>query len=45
MAQGLCQIRAGRDADAERSLSGSYELDAGNPAICSSCMTSEHTDR
>lgn len=31
MAQGLCQVRAGRDADAERSLAGSYELDAGNP--------------
>jgi type IV pilus assembly protein PilF len=31
MAQGLCQARAGRDADAERSLARSYELDAGNP--------------
>ena len=31
MAQGLCQVRAGREADAERSLVGSYELDAGNP--------------
>jgi len=31
MAQGLCQVRAGRDADAERSFTGSYELDAGNP--------------
>ncbi|NPC54013.1 type IV pilus biogenesis/stability protein PilW [Caenimonas soli] len=31
MAQGLCQARAGNVADAERSLSRSYELDAGNP--------------
>ncbi|HXD41294.1 MAG TPA: type IV pilus biogenesis/stability protein PilW [Ramlibacter sp.] len=31
MAQGLCQARAGRPADAERSLARSYELDAGNP--------------
>lgn len=31
MAQGLCQARAGRTADAERSLARSYELDAGNP--------------
>ncbi|MGH6627847.1 MAG: type IV pilus biogenesis/stability protein PilW [Burkholderiaceae bacterium] len=31
MAQGLCQARAGQRADAERSLSRSYELDAGNP--------------
>jgi type IV pilus assembly protein PilF len=31
MAQGLCQARAGRNADAERSLARSYELDAGNP--------------
>lgn len=31
MAQGLCQARAGRTQDAERSLSRSYELDAGNP--------------
>jgi type IV pilus assembly protein PilF len=31
MAQGLCQARAGRVADAERSLARSYELDAGNP--------------
>lgn len=31
MAQGLCQARAGRTADAERSLSRSYELDAANP--------------
>jgi type IV pilus assembly protein PilF len=31
MAQGLCEARAGRTAEAERSLSRSYELDAGNP--------------
>lgn len=31
MAQGLCQVRAGRGADAEQSLQRSYELDAGNP--------------
>lgn len=31
MAQGLCQARAGRTADAEASLARSYELDAGNP--------------
>ncbi len=31
MAQGVCQARAGRAADAERSLSRSYELDAANP--------------
>lgn len=31
MAQGLCQARAGKLADAERSLARSYELDAGNP--------------
>lgn len=31
MAQGLCQARAGRPEDAERSLARSYELDAGNP--------------
>jgi type IV pilus assembly protein PilF len=31
MAQGLCQARAGRTAEAERSLARSYELDAGNP--------------
>ena len=31
MAQGLCEARAGRLAEAERSLSRSYELDAGNP--------------
>jgi type IV pilus assembly protein PilF len=31
MVQGLCQARAGRAAEAERSLARSYELDAGNP--------------
>ncbi|MEO5669764.1 MAG: type IV pilus biogenesis/stability protein PilW [Ramlibacter sp.] len=31
MAQGVCQARYGRKADAERSLARSYELDAGNP--------------
>lgn len=31
MAQGLCQARAGQTAEAEGSLSRSYELDAGNP--------------
>ena len=31
MAQGVCEARAGRTADAERSLARSYELDAANP--------------
>jgi type IV pilus assembly protein PilF len=31
MAQGVCQARAGQVAEAERSLSRSYELDAANP--------------
>jgi type IV pilus assembly protein PilF len=31
MAQGLCQARAGRKAEAEHSLARAYELDAGNP--------------
>lgn len=31
MAQGLCQARSGRLAEAEASLAHSYELDAGNP--------------
>ena len=31
MAKGLCEARAGRTAEAERSLARSYELDAGNP--------------
>lgn len=32
LAQGVCQARAGRWADAERTLSRSYELDPSNPA-------------
>jgi len=31
MTQGLCQIRAGKPADAEASLLQSFQLDAGNP--------------
>jgi type IV pilus assembly protein PilF len=31
MAQGVCQARAGRNAEAEQSLSRSYELDPSNP--------------
>ncbi len=31
MARGLCEERAGQPAEAERSLTQSYELDAGNP--------------
>ena len=31
MIQGLCQARAGRKPEAERSLARSYELDAANP--------------
>jgi type IV pilus assembly protein PilF len=31
MAEGLCQARAGRKEDAERSLARAYELDAANP--------------
>ena len=31
MAKGLCEARAGRKDDAERSLARSYELDAANP--------------
>lgn len=31
MTQGICQVRAGQRADAEQSLTKSYELDAGNP--------------
>jgi len=31
MTQGLCEARAGRRAEAERSLARSYELDAANP--------------
>jgi type IV pilus assembly protein PilF len=33
MTQGLCQLRAGQRADAERSLTQAYELDANNPVI------------
>lgn len=32
MAQGICQARNNQWADAERSLSGAYELDPGSPA-------------
>ena len=31
MTQGICQLRAGQRAEAEQSLTKSYELDAGNP--------------
>jgi len=31
MTQGLCQVKAGKAAEAERSLARSYEMDAGNP--------------
>ncbi len=31
LAQGVCQARAGRNEDAERSLARSYELDPANP--------------
>lgn len=31
LTQGVCQARAGRWADAERTLSRSFELDSGNP--------------
>ncbi len=31
MARGVCQARAGQNADAERSLAQSYELDAADP--------------
>ena len=33
MTQGVCQVRAGQRAEAERSLTQAYELDAGNPVI------------
>ncbi len=29
--QGICQVRAGRNAEGERSLTQAFELDAGNP--------------
>ena len=32
-AQGICQARAGRWADAERTLARAYEMDSGNPVI------------
>lgn len=31
LAQGVCEARAGKNAEAEKSLSRSYELDPGNP--------------
>jgi type IV pilus assembly protein PilF len=31
MAQGVCEARAARTADAERSLLRAFEMDAGNP--------------
>ncbi len=31
MTQGICQVRAGQKAEAEKSLMQAYELDAGNP--------------
>lgn len=33
LAQGVCQARAGRMADAEKTLARSYELDPSNPAV------------
>ncbi len=33
MAQGLCQVRAGRRTEGEQSLSKAFELDPGNPII------------
>jgi type IV pilus assembly protein PilF len=33
MAQGLCELRAGKRDDAERSLARSHELDPGNPVV------------
>lgn len=33
MTMGLCQVRAGKLADAEQSLQRAYELDAGNPIV------------
>lgn len=33
MTQGLCQLRAGQKAEAEKSLSQAYELDASNPVV------------
>lgn len=39
MAQGLCQMGAGRPADAELSLLKSYEFDAGNPVTAYNLAT------
>lgn len=33
MTQGICQMQAGQKAEAEKSLTQAYELDAGNPVI------------
>lgn len=33
MTQGLCQVRAGRAAQAEATLQGAYELDPANPIV------------
>lgn len=33
MTQGVCQIRAGQRAEAEKTLLRAYEIDAGNPVI------------
>ncbi|SCK57879.1 type IV pilus assembly protein PilF [Variovorax sp. HW608] len=33
MTQGVCQLKAGQRAEAERSLTQAYEIDAGNPVI------------
>lgn len=33
MTQGVCQLKAGQKAEAERSLTQAYEIDAGNPVI------------
>lgn len=33
MAQGICQVRAGNNAEAERTLQHAYEMDPGNPII------------
>ena len=33
MTQGVCQIKAGQPAEAERSLTQAYELDTANPVI------------
>ncbi|MGO4396290.1 type IV pilus biogenesis/stability protein PilW [Variovorax sp. M-6] len=33
MTQGVCQLKAGQRAEAERSLMQAYEIDAGNPVI------------